>query len=620
MGQLQPVPLGHGAFLRPYAQGPEIRMENRFFEAYPLNGENGALLSRPGTDEFDPGIVMLGQYTALFAQPGVFGGDLFISTTMDGLYRYSSGGGLQAISGSAGIGDRVSFAASVGLYHGNLFIASETGVGYYDTRSRARAFIVRFNGPAVIFDQTVRIGSVYYKWRGASTVDAGSPAGTAANPYLLNHAQGTEPAGSEDFTALYSLWAAVNAAGTPGIDYSSVLTAPHPDVRADPYESYYGLRYFTALAEDASANLIELEVIGSNLYVGSSTGGGDSPETVNFAGGGAHEFHALDIPDDVAISKVVALNGYVLFVVEGSQQFYFLRPGAVVIDALDFFSAESVPDEIQDALAVGDIVWFFGVSSTEAWYATGDSDRPFQRHTGQTFQIGGVRYTAVSVNGRPIFVGSDNCVYAIEGAPRRISNHGIEERIRASGDAAKEAWTFSLDGHHFYVLYVEGVGTLVYDDTTGQWHSWYSAERNPDWDITRGIAWGQRAIGMDPLGINLYEVIPDSFFDSGEPIARVVTGYLPHRDTEYALNSFLRLYGSIGKPDVTIPTPPNLSLRFSDDGGDTWYGPITVELSTSERQDVLFRSLGRLGIPGRVFELSDTGGLVRIDGVYAQID
>lgn len=624
---LMPVPVGLGTFQRPFAQAPEIRMVNRFFERVPTNPEGAALITRPGFGSLDVGIEPFGAYTVLFTQPGVFGGDLFIATSHDGLFRYSAAGVLQAISDSDDIGLRPSFAASVGLYHANLFIASEDGLGYYDSRSRARAFLRRDPGPAKLLDQTVRVGSVYYKWRDAASVDAGTPDGTALNPYLLNHDNGSALPGFEDHVALSALAAAVNANGVPGTDYSSALNTPNADIRADGIDdpiNLSGYLYFTALAEDVGANALELEVVsGTGLFIGTpDTAAVPSPDTVNFSGGGAHAFHVIDVPDDAAVSKVAALNSYALVMLEGSQQFYFIRPGEVAIDALNFFSAESLPDEIRDALVIGDLVWFFGSRSTEAWFATGSSDRPFQRMAGMTFSVGAVRNTAVEVNGKGVFVGSDSCVYVLQGAPQRISNHGIEERIRRAiaDDDDMEAWSFFMDGHHFYVLAIDSVGTFVFDDVSGEWSHWYSTVGNPEWGFIRGIVWGSRIVGTDPDGVALWELDQDAPLDSGTPIPRIVTGFLPHRDTAYATLSFLRVYGSIGKPDITIPPLPSLSLRFSDDNGETWQGPFTVELSTSEQQDVAFRSLGRVGIPGRIIELSDTGGLRRIDGVYAQID
>lgn len=80
------IPLGVGAYSRPYGKLPEIRMENRFFEQSPTTAEGVALLSRPGTKLLLE--VGMGPIRALYTQPGVFGGDLFI-VSGSALYRYN---------------------------------------------------------------------------------------------------------------------------------------------------------------------------------------------------------------------------------------------------------------------------------------------------------------------------------------------------------------------------------------------------------------------------------------------------------------------------------------------------------------------------------------------------
>jgi hypothetical protein len=69
----------------------------------------------------------------------------------------------------------------------------------------------------------IRIGDTYYRFTTGS-VDAGTPAGTSANPWLVNR-------GSNAQQALSNLRKAINASGTPGTDYSTALTV-HPTIEA----------------------------------------------------------------------------------------------------------------------------------------------------------------------------------------------------------------------------------------------------------------------------------------------------------------------------------------------------------------------------------------------------
>jgi hypothetical protein len=461
------IPLGVGAYKRTFAQGVEIRMENRFFEQNPTVVEEASLLARPGSIAF--AAEGDAPYRALFSQPGVFDGDLFIvsSDGSDGaLHRY--GASTVEITGADTLLDEISFAASVGLSYGNLFIAG-----------------------------------------------------------------------------------------------------------------------------------------GGDLFVYED---------------GAAALAAVATPGSVGISKVVSLSGFVLAVVKDSMQFFFIRPGDITIDALDYESAEAEPDKIVDAVRAGDLVWLFGESSTEAWYASGDAERPVQRMSGLAFRIGARAGTVALVQETPYFVGSDDVVYALDGRPRRVSDHGIEERIRLNRDSffgtGEKAWSFHFDGHFFYALTLEGQGTFIYDATTQQWGRWITFPTTL-WNLVQGAQWGVRTIGIDWDGGEISELRADVTTDPGEePIVSVVTGVYPHRARNVARNSYARVYGS-ALPSVV--EDPSVVLSVSDDNGATWTD-FTKELGASPSQELYFQSLGRVGSPGRVFSLSDTGALVRIDGLYAQID
>jgi hypothetical protein len=227
------------------------------------------------------------------------------------------------------------------------------------------------------------------------------------------------------------------------------------------------------------------------------------------------------------------------------------------------------------------------------------------------------------VNQTPVFVGTDNVVYALGGSPQRISNHGIEERLRTAGMQAKVAWSFVLDGHFFYVLTITGQGTFVYDATVQQWYRWWTEGRQPYWNCVRGAQWRTFSLGIDWDGDRIWHINPSALTDEGSSaleISRTVTGFLPLRERKHARCSLVRVFASVGNPGGVEP-PPALALRFSDDNGQTWKGPYTLPLvDVPGGQQLDFRSLGRVGFPGRIFELSDIAGLVRIDGTYAQLD
>lgn len=186
----------------------------------------------------------------------------------------------------------------------------------------------------------------------------------------------------------------------------------------------------------------------------------------------------------------------------------------------------------------------------------------------------------------------------------------------------EKAWMFTLDGHVFYVLNVvatdSGAHTYVYDLTTGQWHRWYTGYR-PWWNMFRGIVWKGRTIAADHEAGTVWELDPDSELDEGEdPIRRAVTGILPHRGRTSVRQGNLRLYASMGEPSRSGAV---VQMRFSDDGGQTWSDYYRVNIRPGVfAQRPRFRSLGRIRAPGRVWEISDDGASMRIDGLDAALD
>lgn len=67
----------------------------------------------------------------------------------------------------------------------------------------------------------VRINNTYYNWTSGS-VDAGAPAGTSANPWLV-------AMGASTAEALANMYDAIGGTGSPGVTYSTALT-PHTTV------------------------------------------------------------------------------------------------------------------------------------------------------------------------------------------------------------------------------------------------------------------------------------------------------------------------------------------------------------------------------------------------------
>lgn len=182
----------------------------------------------------------------------------------------------------------------------------------------------------------------------------------------------------------------------------------------------------------------------------------------------------------------------------------------------------------------------------------------------------------------------------------------------------KNAWAFTLDGHVFYVLSDVGGETLVYDVRTGHWHHWYTGAATL-WNMYRGVMWRGEVIAADASLGKIWTVDPYSMLDEeATQIQRVVTGFMPFRGRRSVRQGSLRLTVSLGYPTAD---PATVAMRFSDDEEESWSILHSRILVAEDFDQVLrFRSLGRIRAPGRVWEITDTGGFVRIEGADADVE
>lgn len=191
------------------------------------------------------------------------------------------------------------------------------------------------------------------------------------------------------------------------------------------------------------------------------------------------------------------------------------------------------------------------------------------------------------------------------------------------------AWTFTLDGHDFYVLRLGTMFTLIYDVYSEQWVEWDS----PDLDFWRpniGVNWsgGQKfarefgsdiIVGDDTYGLiyfldpeQPYDQTPQDYAEVQEQyFERIVMGQLPIRGREVLPCYSIWITSNMGNPAYT---GAGVTLYTSDDAGETFddHGLVTVTLGEFQ-SELSWYSLGQLSAPGRLFKIVDDGAVVRID-------
>lgn len=180
------------------------------------------------------------------------------------------------------------------------------------------------------------------------------------------------------------------------------------------------------------------------------------------------------------------------------------------------------------------------------------------------------------------------------------------------------SWSYVQDGHTFYVLDLGSQGTFAFDTVTQQWCELQTNGTN--FALTNGVMWGQRVVGGDPSSTDVWELDPGATMDSAGlyNVSHVVTGGLATRSRTFVSCSALRVSASFGLVGTSGAT---FNMRFSDDQGQTWSSYFQLTLTAGDfDSEIAWRSLGSFCSPGRIFELSDSGGLIRIDGCDAFLD
>lgn len=246
--------------------------------------------------------------------------------------------------------------------------------------------------------------------------------------------------------------------------------------------------------------------------------------------------------------------------------------------------------------------------------------------------------SASSTSGLSMRTSGANVLAAVNGIQAIRSTQAVVlVAVRGRVDNPKlRAWTFTLDGHDFYVLRLGMDLTLVYDVYSEQWTDWDAFEKIY-WPVNVGInwvggvglldpkgaSWGSNVlVGDDTLGL-LWFLDPNQPYDESfdGPLDPVQTKYFPR-----VTMGQLALTGRQVRPcyaawlttDMGAPAyiGASVTLEISDDAGKTFTNMGAITVTTDEnRPELAWYSLGQIEAPGRLFRITDDGAITRIDGM-----
>lgn len=302
---------------------------------------------------------------------------------------------------------------------------------------------------------------------------------------------------------------------------------------------------------------------------------------------------ALSSPAPFDVSDVFYADGYIVWIVEDSEQYFISAlDDALTYDAADIASVEGFPDNIVGAVNSHRELIFLGETTAEIYYNSGAADFPFERQGNAFIERGCFdRDSIVKIDNSVTFVGDDRSVYTMVGyQAQRISTHAIEYLLRDATYA--RAFTYPQEGHKFYGLECDR-GTVLYDHATGAWHkrkSWDSTW----WRIGGAVqAYGQTYLTNRASGA-IYTPSLDVFTEAGETIAVELT--LPTIDaggrkaTMHAFEAILE--NGVGNADAP---DPQIMLQYSDDGGHLWSNEMWRSMGAvgTHRTRAVWRKLGQ---------------------------
>jgi hypothetical protein len=320
-----------------------------------------------------------------------------------------------------------------------------------------------------------------------------------------------------------------------------------------------------------------------------------------------------DLPTPVISQDGV--SGYTVYGLEDRRFFISEINACQDIVGTEFATAEQSAGPLVRVRADRGDLFLFKTDMVEPWRNTGNENFPFEPMP-TTIQKGLLAANAVaSMDNTLVWPGHDDIVYRLNGSnPQRISNHGIERKIK--NDTAKEdliGFEHSDEGHQFYTL--TGTDwTRAYDAATGAWHS------RESYGIGRWRArfpfraWG-KTIFQDELTGKLLELDSDTFTEDGDPMIWGVDFPVMHAFPHGAIVDTLHLDVATGVG--TLPASadgyaPVMMLSWSTDGGATFTPTRELSLGAwGDRVRVSTHRLGRFGVKGIIFRLRISDPVVR---------
>jgi len=405
-----------------------------------------------------------------------------------------------------------------------------------------------------------------------------------------------------------------------------------------PYilESFYGLKPFAASSGLNRGIYAHLEILyvllGTTLSSVSSAGvlttlgtipgdgravfEGINTSIVIVADGVAYSwdgttFSTASDPDFETPNAVTVINNQALYDGDNGRFAVSDVGQPLVINALNFGTAESRADSLLRPYRNNTVIYMFGSKTIETWWNDGQGNPPFTRIEDGTIEIGLEAIHSIASDDQLIyFLGDDHQVYALSGTvPVPLLPLTIVRDIRKfaiRSDAV--AWTMQIDSQWFYVIkFPSADRTFVYPrppksladrGVKGDWFELSSGVNGARYSGDGyAFVYGKHLVPDE--GGNILELDEETYTENTAVIKRTrvmapIHAGLYGQPGKKLYIAFLRLLGATGTGLLTGQgANPQVMLRYSQDGEN---------FSNEIRGDV-----GKLGTQTEViFELGET--------------
>lgn len=333
-------------------------------------------------------------------------------------------------------------------------------------------------------------------------------------------------------------------------------------------------------------------------------------------------------------THVVNIDGFLIYNDVVDDLFRVSEWNSLSVNALDFAASEGNFDKILAIATKNRELWVFNERTTEVFVNTGNAAFPFERMGGGYIEMGCLSpYSPQAMNGVMFWLGRNESgqaqVFQANGlSPQRISTHAVEQAINSYAHPEKaKAYTYSSEGHHFYVLNFDEA-TWCYDSSTSLWHERASLDNGV---LKRNIAencaflsYANKHIVGSSIDGSIYEMSENYYSQDTEPLVRLRS--FPHI-TGSMKNTFYNSLQLDIEAGVGLTTgqgsDPQIMLQYSNDSGHTWSSENWTSMGKSiggvgeYLKRIIWRRLGKSR--DKVFRITITDP-VKVTMISAQID